>query len=90
MSERDFSRVALLIGDFKEHLQDFSTHIAKSETVKESTDKLLEKFGVVNIKFEQCITYTNSGSTSANFSHQTTIEDNSQSYYEVPPQGNGY
>ena len=87
MSERDFNRVALLIGDFKEHLKEFSEHVVKSDTVKESTDKLLDKFKVINIKFEQSIEYSNTGSSSANFSHQTQIEDHQQSYYEVN-QGN--
>jgi hypothetical protein len=87
MSERDFNRVALIIGDFKEHLTEFSQHVVKSDTVKESTEKLLEKFQVINIKFEQRIEYSNTGSSAANFSQQTLIEDHQQSYYEVP-QGN--
>ena len=61
LSERDFNRVALLLGDFIEHLKQFREVVSKSETVKESVDKLLEKFSVVNIKFEQAITYSNTG-----------------------------
>ena len=88
LSERDFNRVALLLGKLIENLKEFRGVIDKSDTMKESLDKLLEKFSAVNIKFEQTINYSNSGSSNADFSNQETIVDHSETVLNVESEDN--
>ena len=83
LSERDFSRIALLLGDFSDRIKEASSAFSKSDTVKEALNKLMAKFEVIDIKFEQTISYSNVGNTSANFSQNSTIVDHSETYLEV-------
>lgn len=62
MSEREFNKVALLLGDFIVNLRMFKDALVKSDTLLDSCNKLLDKFSVVNIKFEQAISYSNTRS----------------------------
>ena len=83
LSERDFNKIALMLGSFIENLKEFKESVVKSDTVLESTSKLLEKFASVNIKFEQQISYSNTSTSSANFNHLQTIVDQGQTHMIV-------
>ena len=61
----------------------------KSETVKECLSKLKQKFGAINVDFQQTIVYENTGSQVASFSRHDVIEDHQVSNLGVANQDFG-
>lgn len=83
LPERQYNEIAIVLGEFMKNLDKFVVVVIKSETVKESLEKLKSTFSCINIDFQQKISYQNNGSQTASFDHHQTIQDTGVSTLQV-------
>jgi hypothetical protein len=89
LPEREYSKAMLTCGAFNENLDKFAVMVIKSETVKDCLAKLKQKFGSINVDFQQTIVYENTSSQTASFARHDVIEDHQTSSLGVANQDYG-